>query len=242
MRENCCAVVDLRQYTLHPGRRDDLIRVFDEAFVEGQEQYGMHVAGQFRDLDDPDRFVWFRGFPDLPTRGEALSSFYSGPVWKERGGEANATMLDSDNALLLRPIELGPGYPAVDAPRPPIGTTDVPGSVVVGAVYHRGSLDDGFAGWFAAEVVPILAETGAAPVAVFETLPAANNFPALPLRDETVLAWFAVFGDDARYDAHRRALAESVLWRERIAPELDRRSVAPVQELRLRPTARSQFR
>ena len=25
----CCAVVDLRQYTLHPGQRDTLIELFD---------------------------------------------------------------------------------------------------------------------------------------------------------------------------------------------------------------------
>jgi hypothetical protein len=31
----CCAVLDLRQYTLHPGQRDTLIGIFDEAFVEG---------------------------------------------------------------------------------------------------------------------------------------------------------------------------------------------------------------
>ena len=54
----CCAVVELRQYTLHPGARDTLVRLFDAHFVESQERCGMRVIGQFRDLDDPDRFVW----------------------------------------------------------------------------------------------------------------------------------------------------------------------------------------
>jgi hypothetical protein len=38
----------------------------------------MAVAGQFRGTDDPDRFVWLRGFPDLDTRAEALGRFYHG--------------------------------------------------------------------------------------------------------------------------------------------------------------------
>ncbi|WP_350279019.1 NIPSNAP family protein [Kribbella sp. HUAS MG21] len=235
---DCCAVVDLRQYTLHPGRRDDLIELFDKHFVDGQERSGMHIVGQFRDLDDPDRFVWLRGFPDLPARAAALNDFYYGPVWREHAAAANATMIDSDDALLLRPLRLGPGYPALDAPRPD-GVVD---SVIAGAVYHRGAPDDEFVEFFTDHVVPLLSATGAEPVAVFESLVAENNFPQLPLRAEVVLAWFARFEDDAAYDDHRRRLAASRRWRERVLPELVCRSVKPAQELRLRPTAGSQFR
>jgi quinol monooxygenase YgiN len=240
-RHKCCAVVDLRQYTLHPGQRDTMIDIFDESFVEGQEQYGMHVAAQFRDLDDPDRFVWLRGFTDLPARADALNGFYYGPIWREHSAAANGTMVDSDNALLLQPIDLGPGYPVFDTPRPPIGATDIPSSVVAGAVYHRGSPDDGFTEYFADQVAPVLTATGAVLAAVFETLPAENNFPALPLRDETVLAWFATFPDDAAYAEHRRRLDASPAWQTKVLPELTCRSAAPPQNLRLRPTARSQF-
>ena len=75
-------VFELRQYTLHPGRRDALIELFDREFVETQEACGMRVLGQFRDLGDPDRFVWFRSFPDMARRKDALTCFYGGPAWK----------------------------------------------------------------------------------------------------------------------------------------------------------------
>jgi hypothetical protein len=65
-------VVELRQYTLHPGRRDVLIDLFDREFVETQEAAGMAVLGQFRDLDDSDRFVWLRGFDDMRRRAPAF--------------------------------------------------------------------------------------------------------------------------------------------------------------------------
>jgi hypothetical protein len=99
----CCPVVELRQYTLHSGKRDVLIDLFDREFVETQEEVGIKIIGQFRDLDHQDRFVWLRGFPDMTSRAKALNDFYSGPVWKAHREAANATMIDSDNVLLLRP-------------------------------------------------------------------------------------------------------------------------------------------
>ena len=61
-------VVELRRYTLHPGTRDTLIELFDREFVETQEVLGMQVLGTFRDLDDPDQFVWLRGFESMAVR------------------------------------------------------------------------------------------------------------------------------------------------------------------------------
>jgi len=46
----CCPIVELRQYTLHPGKRDVLIDLFDREFVESREALGMKVIGQFSRL------------------------------------------------------------------------------------------------------------------------------------------------------------------------------------------------
>ena len=51
------AVIELRQHTLHPGRWDDLIALFEREFVETQETEGIALIGQFVDLDDPDRVL-----------------------------------------------------------------------------------------------------------------------------------------------------------------------------------------
>ena len=69
----------------------------------------MRILGTFRDLDDPDQFVWLRGFDDLASRAPALEAFYSGSVWKAHSAAANATMVDVDNVLLLRPADGRPG-------------------------------------------------------------------------------------------------------------------------------------
>src|SRR3546814_4874872 len=103
------AVLELRQYTLRPHTRDTLIALFDSTFVESQEAVGMSVLGQFRDLDDPERFVWLRGFPDMARRPASLAAFYGGPVWAAHRDAARATMVDTDDVLLLRPARPGTG-------------------------------------------------------------------------------------------------------------------------------------
>jgi len=106
-----CSVVELRQYTLHPGRRDELVSLFERALVQGQEEAGIHVLGQFEDVARPDRFVWFRGFPSMSKRREALSRFYGGPVWHAHREAANATMAEWNDVLLLRPVQPTRGFP-----------------------------------------------------------------------------------------------------------------------------------
>jgi hypothetical protein len=132
----CCPVVELRQYTLHPGKRDALIELFDREFIEPQEALGINVIGQFRDLDHPDRFVWLRGFRDMTSRAKALSDFYGGPVWKTHREAANATMIDSDNVLLLRPALQTSGFSLEDMKRPPVGSDEVPASLIVVTIYY----------------------------------------------------------------------------------------------------------
>ncbi len=103
-RVNHGLVVEFRRYTLHPGRRDELIELFERAFVVPQQAAGMLVLGTFRDIDHPDRFTWFRGFADMAVRRRALETFYGGPVWAELRDAANATMIDSDDVHLLHGI------------------------------------------------------------------------------------------------------------------------------------------
>jgi hypothetical protein len=56
-------IVELRQYTLHPGQRDTLIELFEREFLDTQAEAGIAVLGQFRDLDADDRFVWSARVP-----------------------------------------------------------------------------------------------------------------------------------------------------------------------------------
>jgi hypothetical protein len=239
MTPDCCPVVELRQYTLLPGQRDILIRLFDREFVESQEAVGIHVLGQFRDADAPDRFVWLRGFPDMDARRRSLTAFYGGPVWREHRGEANATMVDSDDVMLLRPVSGGSGF-SLPGERPPAGASEAPGPLVTATIYSLDAPVEDFVWFFEREVGPVMADTGSLPIARFRTEPAENTFPQLPVRTgESVFVWFADFESAAHHGEHLARLARSRAWREVLLPELSRRLSASPRHLRLEPTARS---
>jgi len=89
-------------------------QLFESEFVESQEAVGVKVIGTFTDLDRPDRFVWLRGFKDMDSRLSGLTAFYDGPVWKKNREAANATMVDSDNVLLLRAPAAGTEFALPD--------------------------------------------------------------------------------------------------------------------------------
>lgn len=240
----CCPIVELRQYTMQPGGRDVLVELFDRALIEPQEALGAHVVGQFRDEDDPNRFVWVRGFRDMRSRLAALTGFYEGPIWAEHSEVANPTMLAWDDVLLLRPVAPGSGFALDPADRPPAGTVTSPSSLVLVTVYHRSSpVDEEFVRFFDDAVGPALAGAGAQVLARFQTEPAENDYPRLPVRTgQNVFVWFTSFPSPDRYDDHVRRLAGSPHWQREVLPGLlNLLSEAPKQ-LRLRPTARSLLR
>lgn len=222
-------VVELRQYTLRAGSRDTLIELFDRELVETQEAVGMRIVGQFRDEDDPDRFVWIRAFRDMPARLTALNAFYrEGEAWRRHAPAARATMVDTDNALLLRPVG-ATGDLAAGGVRPPVGTGELPDSRVLATIYQPAVPPEEFAEFFESTIRPELADAGIVPLGCYETSSAANDFPALPVREEQVFVWFAV-------------VDRSRAWTEEIGPELSKRLAGPTVHLRLAPTARSLLR
>lgn len=224
-------VFELRQYTLRGGRRETLITLFEKYFIESQDAVGAHVIGIFRDLDDPDRFVWIRGFHDMLLRRQALESFYGGPVWQAHRLAANATMIDSDNVLLLRAAAPGQGLTSTSA-RPA-------GMFGVDIYYLDTTPMAEFAQFFDTALLPHYTPAGAQILAQLTTEEAQNDF-RLPVREHErtyvcVTRWPSV---EAHDEFVRRYHALSG-WRDHapeiILPALMRKP----EQLRLTPTEHS---
>jgi NIPSNAP len=208
----CCPVVELRQYTIKEGGRDTLIDLFEKEFIESQETLGMRVIGTFRDLEKPDRFVWLRGFQNMNARAIQLQQFYGGPVWKAHREAANATMIDSDNVLLLRPA-IGSGF---DLPQTRLAYRAVkknPPGMIVATIYHlEKGTEAKFAGFFRVTIAPILAKVPIPVLAELVTEHHRNTFPGLPVReDANVFVWFSRFPDRAAYEAQAAFLEAEIL-------------------------------
>jgi hypothetical protein len=235
MSTEACRIVELRRYALRPGGRETLIELFDREFVETQEAVGLHILGQFRDLDDPDSFVWIRGFDDMPARKRALEAFYSGPVWKEHAAAANATMIDVDNVLLLRPVA---GLePAVNRRPAPGSTTARPGLLEITIYPLAVCMAEDFPEFFSGILEPALRENGIPVLATYATEHSENTYPALPVRDANVFVWMTMFDDEAAQASTKSELEQSPTWRDAISPALSRRLDGVREVLRLTPTA-----
>ena len=226
-------VFELRQYTMFVGKRDTLVSLFEKHFIEPQNALGAHVVGTFNDMDDPDRFVWIRGFSDMSARKRALETFYNGPTWERDKAAANATMADSDNVLLLRPA----------GPAPEIAASVQSGisSAVYGVqlFYLSGAEPAPFCEFFDTTVLPRIRDLGIDPLLRLVSEEAANDFPRLPTRRESVFVWMARWKDIHAHSAFMTAFHRWTGWRdaapEAVFPALMRKP----EILRLSPTPRS---
>jgi hypothetical protein len=179
-------LIELRQYLLHPGRRDTLINLFDRELVETQEAVGMDVLGQFRDPQRPDYFVWFRGFPDMAARHDSLVAFYDGPVWAKHQDAANATMIDSDNVMLLRAVT---EHDALPTHRPNQRGTRTPTGLVVVVAEYVEHVNEATIASFKSEVIPELHRSGCRSLGVYATKAAPNTYTRLPVRTDRAIVW-----------------------------------------------------
>lgn len=236
-------VYELRQYTMYAGKRDTLISLFEDKFIEGQEDTGMRVTGLFTEPRNPDRFVWLRSFADMKARHQALNDFYHGPLWQANRDAANATLADNDNVLLLRPASNGSGFAVDPRTRPARAARLQPGFVTATIYYFANEPDVQFISRFERELMPVLVENGARIVGHFVSEKSKNTFGRLPVREsDNVFVWFASFASEAAYERHQRALQSDSRWRDRIAPYLEDATIRDPEILLLTPTARSLIR
>jgi len=178
------ASVELRRYRLKPGRRDELIALFETQFLESQEACGMVPLGHFRDLDDADAFVWLRGFPRFEQRATALERFYvQSEAWKRHRDAANDTMLDSDDVLLLRPARSGSGINVTSLVRPPLDADESASRYLwILEMLLPDPASEATVAVFESAALPHLVDV-ARDASYFITDRRPNEFPKLPVRE-----------------------------------------------------------
>ncbi len=225
-----CRVFEIRQYTIRGGRRADFARLFARAFVAPQEASGIRVFGWFDDLDDADRFVWMRGFATMEARAPALASFYGGDVWKRHRDEANAMIVDSDNVLLLRPLQEGRG----------LETADGKAAEIMSAYIHYLPSGDvlAFDRYFTERMLPRIESAGGAVSGRLCSQEGPNNFPRLPVRaGDSVFVWIAKFQSEAQRSSFTARRSGDSGWRDDTPDALLADLMRRPEALRLRALA-----
>lgn len=231
-------VVELRRYTTAPGQRARFAAYFDAYFPEAFEQLGAMVFGQFLERGHPDHFTWLRGYKDMSARPIVDAQFYYGPVWHERRAKVNAILPDSDNVLLLRPLQPDTGVPVLP-PVDPVDDAGRPRGIVVAQILPVRADAMAEATAQAQKAFGAYRQDGVRDAGTLVSLDAPNNFPQLPIRtDGPFIVWLGVVRDNAALSnvlepAMRRAAAAMAAgdWL-RAAPEV----------LVMDPTPRSRLR
>jgi hypothetical protein len=191
-------VFELRRYIVADGTRDRFATYFDAYFPEAFEQGGAIAVGQFLERNKPNGFTWLRGFHSLEERAAADAAFYYGPVWHEHAKTANDLLVDSDNVLLLEPLNTErqpPVLPSVDPVTEPTGAH----GIIVAQIFSvaNGQVDR-FARSAESTFARYRAAAGVHDAGTLTTLDVKNNFPQLPIRtDGPYLVWLGVAKDDA---------------------------------------------
>jgi NIPSNAP len=99
-------IVEVRSYRIKPGRRAEFIQLFETRAVPALREHGMKVVGPFLDVENPNKFVWLRGFPSLEERDRMKDAFYEGDLWKNELEGIAMPMIDSYDVILC---ETSPG-------------------------------------------------------------------------------------------------------------------------------------
>ena len=93
-------IVEVRRYRIKPGKRDEFIRFFETRSVPALHKYGMKVMGPLVDVENPNAFVFLRGFPSLQARDEMKDAFYGSDLWKNELEDIAMPMIDSYDVVL----------------------------------------------------------------------------------------------------------------------------------------------
>jgi hypothetical protein len=98
------SVIEVRIYTIHAGKREEFVKLYDEVLLPAQRQFGLEVLGQFTSLDDQQTFVWLRRFASQEERQRKWEQFYGSDLWwNQLGPRANPLMQDTSNVIAVQP-------------------------------------------------------------------------------------------------------------------------------------------
>lgn len=93
-------IIEVRSYRITPGKRNEFIKFFETRSIEALQSHGMKVVGPMVDLENPNKFVFLRGFPSMEDLHRMKGDFYGGKLWKEELEKIAMPMIESYDVTL----------------------------------------------------------------------------------------------------------------------------------------------
>lgn len=94
-------IVEMRTYRTKPGMRARFLDIFREKSIPEHARLGMPILGPFPSVEDPDTFVFMRGFADEASRAATAARFYESRLWKEELESVLMPMLAAHDVVVV---------------------------------------------------------------------------------------------------------------------------------------------
>ncbi|HET6822954.1 MAG TPA: NIPSNAP family protein [Anaerolineales bacterium] len=94
-------VVEIRSYTLKPGTRDELHRLFLEKALPMLQRWQVDVVAYGPSLHDSDSYFLIRHYDSLSQREESEDAFYGSSEWREGPREAILALIVNYTEIVL---------------------------------------------------------------------------------------------------------------------------------------------
>lgn len=192
------SIIELRNYLLKRGKRDAFINFFEKHFISTQEERSGFPLGQYRILNEPERFFWIRGFYDIKNRSTFLPTFYYSDFWKQHRNTANEMIANNDHVHLLHPLILN--HDTLVAGAIDRGLLNSYNRLAVIEFYTANEKQNKLKQLFANAYIPLLHSCGITDFTVWESELTVNDFPALPVfQDKNLLVTITFYKDEQEY-------------------------------------------
>ncbi len=103
-------LIELREYTVRPGKRDEWVKMMETEIIPFQIQNGIAVLGSFVCDDNESIYVWMRRFEDEADRVKKYEAVYESDHWKNVLLPKITPLVDREKHRITRliPTKLSP--------------------------------------------------------------------------------------------------------------------------------------
>jgi hypothetical protein len=101
-------IVEERNYTLHPGKVQEMVRLYGEEALPLQKKYlGTFLAYFTTEIGDVNQVVFMWGYESLDDRARRRAALAADPEWQKYLQKAMALLVRQENRI-LNPVPFSP--------------------------------------------------------------------------------------------------------------------------------------
>ena len=200
-------VIELRNYLLRPGQRDNFIDSFEVKIMDSLNGRRNYVLGQYRVRDAPDNFLWIRGFDDMASRKTALEGFYTSKYWEQLVNIPRKYVMNYTNVYLLKPLRIADRK--MDS-TVTIGTDwfGKPKGLAVVDFYVANEMRNLLLEFFTTTYDSVLHAAGVKDISYWMSETAPNDYPLPAFQDKNLLVTITFFNNQSQYIGTKSRIEE----------------------------------